>query len=85
MFCKSHNYARASLARVSVRLGLIFFSENESYESASKTKSLGSASKARHHLHHYYINTYVPTYLPLYLHTHLPTYLPTYKLFDIFE
>ena len=63
MFCNSLNSARARLARVSVRLGLVwldsrlglgsFFSENESLGSASKTNSLGSASKARHHLHPY--------------------------------
>ena len=54
MFCKSLNSARARLARVSVRLGLIrlesrlgsgsFFSENESIVSASFT-SLVSINK----------------------------------------
>ena len=64
MFCKSLNSARARLARVSVRFGLVwlesrlglgsfFSSENESLGSASKSNSLGSASKARHHSHPY--------------------------------
>ena len=54
MVCKSLNLARARLvslgsahlARVSVLVGLVFFSENESLGSASITESIGSASKS---------------------------------------
>ena len=61
-FQKNIISVRYYFVKVSIRLGLVwlesrlgsgsFFPENESLGSTSKTKSLGSASKAWHHLHH---------------------------------